>query len=617
MVARWSRTLIPTTRADPAEAEVPSHRLMVRAGLVRRLGTGLYTYLPAGWRVLEKICAVIRAEMERAGAAEMLMPALHPIELWEATGRRADYGHNLFVVEDRHGRGLALGPTHEEVVTSLVGAVVESYRDLPLTVYQIQTKFRDEYRPRFGVLRSREFQMKDAYSFHLAESGPGGLEETYRAQYQAYCRIFERCGIPYEAVEAATGPIGGSVSHEFMVPSPTGEDVILKSDAGGYAANVERAEIAERPWSLEGEPVAEMQPVHTPDCATIEDVCAYFKRELGSKLRQSDMLKTLVCSTGATAGRAKWVVAVVRGDHELNEDKLAAAFRTWCADFFEGLELDLHLADEAEAAEAGFAIGYVGPQIAADRDDVILALDPDVAQRKFWVTGANARAYHVKGFDWGRDAGLPTSSASDRHFVADIRNAVDGDPAPSERGGGTLRETRGIEVGHVFKLGTKYSESLEAQVLDEGNERRPIVMGCYGIGVNRILAAAIERQSEAGDGHDEQGIVWPAAIAPWSALITPIRYEGRVRETADALAEELEARGIDTLLDDRDERPGVKFNDGDLLGIPLRITVGEKGLKQGQLELKPRTASEPQSVPREEAADRAAEWLGRAAPMGR
>ena len=599
MPDRWTQTLIPTLRQAPADAEVPSHRLMLRAGFIRKLGSGSYSYLPLGMRSLHKVMTIIREEMNAAGAQEVFLPTLQPVDLWQRTGRREAYGENLFVVTDRHGRQVALGPTHEEVITDLIGGYVESYRDLPLTLYQIQTKFRDEFRPRFGVLRSREFLMKDAYSFHLAMQGEGGLDEIYKRQYQAYCRIFERCGLPYEVVEAESGPIGGSASHEFMVPSPTGEDTILQSEHG-YAANVEKCEIGERGvseifrnlaeahgfrsvgFTAASPPTGELEQVHTPDTPGIDDVIAFFKREHKTKLKPQNMLKTLVCRDA----RGEWVVAVVRADHELNEAKLGAT-----------------LADERESREAGFAVGFVGPQVVTRREDVRLVIDPDAARDQFWVTGANEVDHHVKHFHWQRDvlgelptptlsepeAGASETSGTPRITIADIRNAVAGDPAPSSggRGGGTLRETKGIEVGHVFKLGDKYTRALDVTVNDECNQPIHPLMGCYGIGVNRILAAAIERDG----GHDESGIIWPAAIAPYRVLIVPIKYESEVREVTDRLAAALEEHGLDVLIDDRDQRPGVKFNDADLIGIPLRLVVGDKGLKEGNIELKARDGS--------------------------
>ncbi len=568
MLTHWSRTLIRTARHVPAEAEVPSHQLMLRAGLIRKLGSGVYSYLPLGLRSLQKVSAIIRDEMNKAGAIEILMPTLQPMELWEKTGRREAYGDNLFVVKDRHGRTQALGPTHEEIVCDLVGGYLESYRDLPVTLYQIQTKFRDEYRPRFGVLRSREFQMKDAYSFHMDLDS---LTETYDRQYQAYCNIFKRCGLPFEIVEAEAGPIGGSASHEFMVPSPTGEDLILKSDKGNYAANVEKCEIAPRPRNPEdinADPTGKLEKVHTPDCPGIEDVCKFFKKNLGSKLKTANMLKTLVCQSDD----GQWVIGIVRGNHDLNEGKLRNASGN----------TQLALADETEARKAGFAIGFVGPQVAVGRDDVQLIVDADAAVGNFWVTGSNEVDHHVKHFNWKRDV----LDHDVKVQVADIRNAMAGDLSP-QNDGGILEETKGIEIGHVFKLGDKYTKSLNIEALTKDNQRVNPLMGCYGIGVNRIIASAIEQES----GHDEQGIIWPKAIAPYTILITPIKYTGRVAEVCDQIAADLDALGIDILLDDRDERPGVKFKDADLIGIPWRITVGDKGLEQGHVELKARDGS--------------------------
>ena len=575
MPTKWSNTLIPTQRQVPGEAEVPSHQLMLRAGLIRRLGAGVYDYLPLGVRSLHKAMQIVREEMDNAGAVEVLLPALQPIELFDKTGRRDDYGDNLFTLKDRHGREHALGPTHEEVITTLVGACVESYKQLPLTLYQIQTKFRDEFRPRFGVLRSREFQMKDAYSFHIDLES---LNETYQRQYDAYGRIFDRCGLACRVVEAESGPIGGSASHEFMVPSPTGEDTILESDRGNYAANVEKCEIGVREHCLDGAPTGELEKVNTPDCATIDDVCRFMK------VKPKHMLKTLICQSERGI-----VIAVVRGDHELNEGKLRTA--CGCA---------VGLAEEDLTRQSGFAVGFVGPHAAVGRDDVTLVVDPDAAAAQFWASGANEADHHVKHFNWTRE--VSSQLDPDRLIVADIRNARSGDPSP-KGDGGTLKETTGIEIGHVFKLGSKYSDALGVSVLDEDNQRQSILMGCYGIGINRLLAAAIEQPT----GHDERGIIWPASMAPYAVIITPIKYAGAAREAADRLATELEDRGLDVLLDDRDERPGVKFNDADLIGIPIRITIGDKGLKDGKVEVKPRRAEEAELVPLETAADRAAE----------
>ncbi|MBI1367682.1 MAG: proline--tRNA ligase [Planctomycetes bacterium] len=590
---RWTRCLIPTLRQTPAEAVVPSHQLMLRAGLIQQVAAGSYSYLPLGWRALHKAIEIVRQEMNRAGAVEVFLPTLQPIELWEKTGRRAAYGDNLFVVEDRHGREQALGPTHEEVITDLVRRTITSYRDLPLNLYQIQTKFRDEFRPRFGVMRSREFQMKDAYSFHLSLESLG---ETYEAMRDAYRRIFTRCGVAFVEVEAEAGPIGGNASHEFMVPSPTGEDTILASDKGNYAANMEKCETGPRQSDLAAAPTGELEKLHTPGCPGIEDVCAFFKKNLGTKLKTQNMLKTLVCK-----GDGRWIVAVVRGDHDLNEAKVKAA----C-----GLAA-LQLADEREARDAGFAIGFVGPHVAVGRHDITLVVDPDAAQGGFWVTGANETDHHVKHFNWQREV----VAAGVEVKVADIRNAMHGDPSP-KNDGGVLQASQGIEVGHVFKLGCKYSEALGLTVLDENQQTRSVIMGCYGIGVNRILAAALE--SEAG--HDEGGIIWPMAIAPYQVILTPVRYEGQTKDVVDALYEKLTAAGIDVLLDDRDERPGVKFKDADLIGIPLRLTIGDKGLAApggAEIEFKPRTAEKPEMIKVDDAADKAIAFVRAAMENGK
>ena len=557
MPTLWSRTLIPTSRQDPADAEVPSHRLMLRAGLIRQLSAGVYTYLPAGWRSLHKAIEIVRQEMDAAGAVEMFMPALEPIELLAETGRDVEYGADLLRLEDRRGHANALAPTHEEVITEAMRAHVESYRQLPLNLYQIQTKYRDEPRPRFGVLRSREFIMKDAYSFHLTVEGPGGLDDIYDGMYQAYCRIFDRCGLTYEVVEAESGPIGGSASHEFMVVCETGEDIILKSDTGDYAANVDKCAIGDRAWTFDGAPTGDLATVHTPDMATIGQVCAFMK------VKPKHMLKTLVCES-----EAGWVLAVVRGDHELNLGKLKSA----CGH-------PVRLAEDEPALAAGFAIGFVSPAVVRSIDVAKLVVDQDAAQDQFWATGADRVDYHVKHFNWRRDVG--DTLDSQRVVIAAVRRAVDGDPAPANDGG-TLRASRAIEVGHVFKLGTKYSEAMHFTVVDETQQQRPVIMGCYGIGVGRILAAAIEIS------HDDDGIIWPAAIAPYSVHIVPIKFEAELCKTCLELAASLEAAGLDVLIDDRDERPGVKFKDADLLGCPIRLTVGERGLAEGAVELKPR-----------------------------
>ncbi|MEE9131209.1 MAG: proline--tRNA ligase [Phycisphaerales bacterium] len=578
MPTLWSQTLIPTLRQDPADAEVPSHRLMLRAGLIRQLGSGLYTYLPLGWRALHKTIEIVRDEMNAAGAAEILMPALEPIELFADTKRDVEYGENLFRLTDRHGRHAALAPTHEEIITEFMAAYVESYRQLPLNLYQIQTKYRDEFRPRFGVLRSREFIMKDAYSFDLTVEG---LDTSYQAMYDAYCRIFDRCGLTYEIVEAESGPIGGSASHEFMVLCDTGEDTILKSDKGNYAANIDKCAIGERAWTFDGPPTGDLEKVHTPDCASIEAVGQFMK------VKPKHLLKTLIY----LSGKMDIVVAVVRGDHSVNEGKLEAAW---------GASVTL---DEDLCAQLLFPIGFVGPHIAAERGMPNLVVDYDAAQDQFWASGANEIDHHVKHFNWKRD--VLDHIDSSRIKVADIRNAADGDPSPTGDGG-TLREHRGIEVGHVFKLGTKYSDAMGFTVLDEDQKQRSVIMGCYGIGLGRIVAAAIEI------GHDADGIIWPASIAPYSVHIVPIKYEGELCKTCQSLAQQLEAAGLDVLIDDRPERPGVKFNDADLIGCPIRLTIGEKGLAQDSVEFKRRAAGKAKAelVKLDQVVQRCQEALG-------
>ncbi|MHC4414386.1 MAG: proline--tRNA ligase [Planctomycetota bacterium] len=577
----WTKTLIPTLREDPSEAEVPSHRLMLRAGLVRQVSAGIYTYLPLGWRALHKAIEIIRQEMDAAGASELFMPAVEPIELLTETRRDADYGDDLFRLRDRRGHVNALAPTHEEVITDAMRAFVESYRQLPLNLYQIQSKYRDEPRPRFGVLRSREFMMKDAYSFHLTVDGPGGLDETYDRMYDAYCRIFDRCGLSYEVVEAESGPIGGSASHEFMVICETGEDTVLKSDKANYAANVEKCEIGPRDWSFDGPPTGDLEVVHTPHLPAINDVAAFLE------ISPDQMLKTLVCDDGDG-----WVLAVLRGDHDLNEGKLRGACGAQVA-----------LADDQAAQAAGFAIGFVSPAVIKSVAVKKMFIDPDAAQPRSWVTGADKIDYHVRDFNWRRDVGGALDGET--VTVADIRNADDGDPSPKSDGG-ILRAVRGIEVGHVFKLGTKYSDAMGFTVLDEKQRQRPVIMGCYGIGPGRILAAAIETS------HDADGIVWPPSIAPYSVQIVPIKYEAALCKTCDDLAKRLEAAGLDVLLDDRSERPGVKFKDADLVGCPVRLTVSDKTLATDSVELKLRAAgrSKAELVRLADAVTRCAGTLG-------
>ncbi len=538
-----------------------SHQLMLRAGLMRQLAAGLYDWLPLGWRAMQRIMNIIRQEMDAGGAIEVQFPALIPLDLVRQTGRDEDYGENLFRLTDRHDRSNYLGPTHEEVIVELMRAYVSSYKQLPLNLYQIQGKFRDEFRPRFGVLRSREFLMKDAYSFHTTLNGPGGLDVTYDRMYQAYQNIFDRAGLKYSIVEAEAGPIGGSASHEFMVDSDVGEDIILKSDKGNYAANVEKCDTGPRAHTFDGEPTGELDPVHTPDLPGIHEVGEFMR------VKPKNMLKTLVCQSER---ESEWILGVVRGDHDLNLAKLKQVA---------GVER-LDLADEDLARAAGFAIGFVSPRVANTIKNVRLIVDPDAAQAQFWATGDDRTDYHIKHFNWRRDVGAVLDG--DRVQVADIRNAMQGDPSPLNDGG-VLEESRGIEVGHVFKLGTKYSDAMEFSVAGVEQEQISVIMGCYGIGVARIMAAAIETHA------DDDGIVWPESIAPYDVLITPIKFAGEAEEVALRLAEELAEAGLDVLIDDREERPGVKFKDADLIGIPVRLTIGDKGLAEGAVEFKRRT----------------------------
>lgn len=578
VIHSWSRTLIPTAKEPPSDAESPSHQLLARGGYIRRVGAGMYSYLPLAWRVIQKVSNIVREEMDAAGASELLMPALCPTELLKETGRADDYGDLLFRFEDRHGRDSYLGPTHEEVITDLMRGVLNSYKSLPLNLYQIQTKFRDEFRPRAGLLRCREFLMKDAYSFHTAVEGPGGLNEVYDAMYRAYVNIFTRCGLDFTVVEAEAGPIGGSASHEFMVNCASGEDTILVCPKSGYAANVEKCEIGRRAFSFEGEALGELEEVHTPNCPGIEDVCKLLK------VKDRHMLKTVVFRSkhadDPSWNGTVWILAVVRGDHEVNEGKVKDAAGT-----------PVELADPELARKAGFEIGYVSPRAVVGKERTLLLVDPDAAQGTdaaagkpyFWVTGADKKDYHVKRFNWKRDLGAALADQA-RVRVSSIRNAVAGDPSPRAEGS-TLEAKRGIEVGHIFKLGTKYSSAMGFNVLNEKQEREPVIMGCYGIGVSRTVAACVEM------ANDENGIVWPLPIAPYHVILIPMSVDpqGEAMKVACRLSGELAAAGFDVLVDDRDERPGVKFKDADLIGIPLRIVLGEKGLAQGAVEFKART----------------------------
>lgn len=545
---RWSRQLLPTLREIPLEAEIPSHQLMLRAGLIRRLGAGLYTFLPVGLRALRKVERIVREEMDRAGALEVLMPALQPTDLWERTGRLESLRDVMFRVGDRQERGLVLGPTHEEVITDLVAREVNSWRQLPRTFYQIQTKFRDEIRPRFGLMRAKEFIMKDAYSF---DADSEGADASYRAMYEAYERIFRRCGLRAKAVEADTGAMGGKSSHEFMVLADSGEDGIVECDRCSYAANRERAEARPDetlPWPADA---ASLESVPTPGARTIEEV----SRFLGVPPQR--LVKTLIYLADGQP-----VAALLPGDRELNEIKLRNALGA----------KTVQLADDATIERVtGAPVGFAGPQGLK----IPLWADQRLRGCRGAVTGANRADTHALHFDLARDAGAAVT-------FADLAFAREGDGCP-RCAEGRLREKRGIEVGHVFRLGTKYSEALHAEFLDEAGQRRTIIMGCYGIGVTRTLQAVIEQH------HDEQGIIWPVSVAPYTVEVLAINMQSAACvAAAEAAVAALEQAGLDVLYDDRDARPGVKFNDADLLGLPYRVSVGDRALARGVVEIKRR-----------------------------
>ena len=545
---RQSQLLIPTLREDPGEAEIVSHRLMLRAGMIRKVAAGIYTYLPLGLRVIRKVERIIREELNRAGAQEVLMPIASPAELWQETGRWDFYGKELFRLKDRHERDFCLGPTHEEVITDLVRREVRSYRQLPANFYQIQTKFRDEIRPRFGLMRGREFIMKDAYSFDADEAG---AKESYRKMYEAYKAIFTRCGLTFRPVEADTGLIGGTSSHEFMVLADTGEEGIAVCDACDYAANIERAELQEHAHKPPPETLREKRRVPTPGKKTVEEVTAFLK------VPATQLVKTLLYRADG-----KTVAVLIRGDHEVNEVKLRKALGA----------TDLVMADAATVEKlTGAPVGFAGP---LGLSGITMLADLAVKPLTNVVVGGNAADTHWVDVTPGRDF------TPDRY--ADIRNAMAGDACP--RCAKPLRIVRGIEVGHVFMLGTKYSEKMKATYLDKQGQERLIVMGCYGIGVGRTAAAAIEQN------HDAKGIIWPAPLTPFHVHMLPLADKGKVFEAAVALEAELEKAGMEVLLDDRDERPGVKFNDADLIGSPYQVVIGEKNLAQGLIELKERRA---------------------------
>ena len=554
---RMSLYPINTNKETPAEADVLSHQLMLRAGMVRRVAAGIYTWLPMGLKVMRKVEHVVREEMNRAGALEMLMPAVQPAELWQESNRWSAYGPELLRFKDRHERDFVIGPTHEEVITDIARRELRSYRQLPVNFYQIQTKFRDEVRPRFGVMRAREFIMKDAYSFHVDEAS---LEQGYAAMRDAYVRIFTRLRLKFRSVQADSGAIGGSVSEEFQVLAESGEDAIVFSDADNFAANLELAP-APRPAGPRAAPGEALEEVATPNMKTIAAVSAFLKTP------PERCLKTLLVE-GSKGGA---VALLLRGDHELNALK---------AQSLPGVASPLRMASVAAVLEAsGSEPGYVGPRglkcpVFADYS-ALHAAD--------FVCGANAADRHLRGVNWGRDLPEPAG--------ADLRNVVAGDASPS--GKGYLQIVRGIEVGHIFKLGRKYSEAMQATVLDESGQSVTMLMGCYGIGVTRIVAAAIEQN------HDERGIIWPDPLAPYHVVLIPLNLQksARVRDAAESLYAELQAAGIEVLFDDRDARPGVKFADAELLGIPHRLVLGERGLDARTVEYRQRRATDNQDVP--------------------
>jgi prolyl-tRNA synthetase len=564
---RYSRMLIPTTKEVPADAEIISHQLMIRAGLIRKVASGTYTYLPLGWRSLLKIIGIVREEINTAGAQEILVPSMQPLELWQKTGRSVDYGPTIFQLNDRHGKGNVLSPTAEEVVTYIAAGEIKSYKQLPINLYQISAKFRDEFRPRFGPIRSREFIMKDAYSF---DADLAGLEKSYRAMYDAYCRIFKRCGLEYVIVEAEVGEMGGSGSHQFTIPCESGEDTIVYTEDNSYAANLERAAVDPLPKEKAGAQIPPTQEVHTPNIGSIESVCAFLKTQ------PKDMIKTLIFSTETGV-----VAALVRGDHELNTEKLTQSLG--------GSHIEL--ADEPTIEKVtGAKVGFAGPIEIADKVYKMI-IDHAVAVMAVGVAGANKTDYHIKNVVPGRDFPLQ----GDNIMVTDIRVAVEGDTHDGKK----LLFKKGIEVGQVFKLGTKYSKKLDATFLDETGAEKPCLMGCYGIGINRIMASAIER------GNDENGIIFPVSIAPFEVIITSVNQDDpNVAQTAEDIYQKLTDKGIDVLLDDRDLRAGVKFKDADLIGIPLRVTVGQKSLAQGNVEIKLRTELQAQTAQIEQAPDK-------------
>ncbi len=554
---RTSQFPLSTVKEIPADAEIASHKLMIRAGLIRKLAAGLYTWLPLGLRVLRKVETIVREEMQNAGALEVLMPSMQPAELWQETGRWEQYGAELARLKDRHDRDFCLGPTHEEIITDLARNELKSYKQLPICYYQIQTKIRDEIRPRFGVMRSREFIMKDAYSFHLDQAS---LQQTYDVMYQAYSTIFTRFGLQFRAVIADSGSIGGAVSHEFHVLADSGEDAIAFSDQSDYAANIEKAEAVVSNIDT-APPTQALEKIATPDQHSIDEVSRFFS------IDAAQCLKTLIVK-----GEEDELIAILlRGDHELNALK---------AEKIAGIATPLQFADDEEILQAcKCKPGSIGPlhlniKIIADRSAITLS---------DFVCGANQDGFHYKGVNWERDLPLPA-------LIEDLRTVTDGDASPD--GKGTLTIARGIEVGHIFQLGTKYSEAMQAGITNETGKNQIMIMGCYGIGITRVVAAAIEQ------GHDDNGIIWPNELAPFQVALCPMNMHKseRLREAAEKLYADLTAVGIDVLFDDRKVRAGFMFSDMELIGIPHRIVIGDKGLDNGKAEYRARTATENQEI---------------------
>ena len=553
---------LPTTKETPSDAEIVSHQLMLRAGMIRKLAGGIYAYLPLGYRVIRKVENIVREEMNRAGAQEVFMPAVQPAELWMESGRWDIYGKELLRVKDRHNRDYCIGPTHEEVITALVRDEIQTYRQLPRNLYQIQTKFRDEIRPRFGIMRSREFGMKDAYSF---DAGEEGVEESYKKMFDAYTRIFTRCGLSFRPVEADSGNIGGNFSHEFMVTAETGEDAMVHCTSCEYAANLEKAEISrpqeEAAHAMEYSP---MEEVHTPDVRSIEEVCTFL--DVGPR----DVVKTMIFMSDGNP-----VAVLARGDEDVNETKL----RNYLG--CNSLELAM---EDTILQVTGSPRGFAGPIGIKSR----IIADYSLMAMKDFVVGANREGHHIKNCNIGRDFEIKD--------YADLRIVREGDVCP--RCGKELRIVRGIEVGHVFKLGIKYSKAMNATFLDRDGKEKYMIMGCYGIGIGRTAAACIEQN------HDEDGIIWPMSIAPFQVIITPVNIKDEnLSSTAEELYNSLTADGVEVILDDRDERAGVKFKDADLTGIPIRITVGARSLAEGKVEVRFRKSGEVEKIPLETVRD--------------